>query len=78
MKSVDPDISQRDLVDSINKGDKNVWKFMVQIMPEADAEKYRWNIFDVTKVWNHSDYPLIEVGNLVLNKNTDNYHADTE
>lgn len=47
-------------------------------MPEKDWENYRWNIFDVTKVWNHSDYPLIEVGNLVLNRNPENYHAETE
>lgn len=47
-------------------------------MPEADAEKYKWNIFDVTKVWNHADYPLIDVGKLVLNRNPDNYHEEVE
>ena len=47
-------------------------------MPEKDWANYKWNIFDVTKVWPHSDYPLIEVGNLVLNRNPENYHAETE
>ena len=47
-------------------------------MPEAHAENYKWNIFDVTKVWPHGDYPLIEVGKLTLNKNPTNYHAETE
>jgi len=47
-------------------------------MPEKDAENYKWNIFDVTKVWPHGDYPLIPVGKLILNKNPDNYFADVE
>jgi len=42
-------------------------------MPDADGFKYRWNIFDVTKVWNHSDYPLIPIGRFVLNRNHENY-----
>jgi len=50
----------------------------IQIMPEADGSKYKWNIFDVTKVWPHGDYPLIEVGKMVLNRNADNYFADVE
>lgn len=47
-------------------------------MPEAEGPKYRWNIFDVTKVWPHGDYPLIPVGKLVLNKNPANYFQDVE
>ena len=47
-------------------------------MPESHAMNYKWNIFDVTKVWPHSDYPLMEVGKLTLNKNPTNYHAETE
>lgn len=47
-------------------------------MPEKDAENYEWNVFDVTKVWPHGDYPLIPVGKLVLNRNVENYHAETE
>ena len=47
-------------------------------MPEKDGEKYKFDIFDITKVWPHSDYPLIPVGKLVLNKNPDNYFAEVE
>jgi len=42
-------------------------------MPEEDGYKYKWNIFDITKVWPHSDYPVLEVGKLVLNRNPENY-----
>lgn len=49
-----------------------------QVMPLKDAERYRWNIFDVTKVWPHGDYPLIPVGKLVLDKNPENYFQDVE
>ena len=74
----DPDHAQRDLVDSIENGDFPKWSVKVQIMPEADAETYKVNPFDVTKVWNHSDYPLIEIGTLELNRNVENYFAETE
>src|SRR5258708_21410544 len=47
-------------------------------MPEDEAETYRWNPFDLTKVWPHSDYPLIEVGILELNRNPENYFAEAE
>lgn len=47
-------------------------------MPELDGFKYRWNIFDVTKVWPHADYPGIKVGRLVLNRNPENYFQDVE
>lgn len=47
-------------------------------MPVNDGYKYRWNIFDVTKVWPHADYPLVPVGKLVLNRNPENYFAETE
>jgi len=47
-------------------------------MPEKDAAKYRFDVFDVTKVWPHSDYPLIPVGKVTLNRNPENYHAETE
>jgi len=55
-----------------------VWKAFVQLMPVAAAAKYKWNVFDVTKVWPHSDYPLMEYGKLVLNRNPQNYFAETE
>lgn len=70
--------AQQDLVDSIDKGDFPSWTVKVQIMEEAEAKTYAINPFDVTKVWPHSDFPLIEVGQLELNKNVDNYFAETE
>lgn len=50
----------------------------VQIMPEAEGEKYKWDIYDVTKCWCHKDYPLIQVGRVVLNKNPVNYFAEVD
>ena len=47
-------------------------------MPEKDGESYRYDIFDITKVWPHSDYPLIPVGKMVLNRNPSNYFAEVE
>jgi catalase len=78
MKGTDPDQAQRDLVEAIDRGDFPKWTLKVQIMPEAEAKEYRWNPFDVTKIWPHADYPLIEVGVLELNKIPDNYFADVE
>lgn len=76
--AADRESSQRDLFDSIEKGDCPKWKFSVQIMPEKDAENYHVNPFDLTKVWSHKDYPLIEVGVLELNRNPENYFAEVE
>ena len=69
---------QSDLLESIDKGDFPRWKFCVQVMPEADAEELAFNPFDLTKVWPHADYPLIEVGVLELNRNPANYFAEIE
>lgn len=74
----DRDHAQRDLYESIAKGDFPKWKMYVQIMPEAEAETYHINPFDLTKVWPHGDYPLIEVGMLELNRNPENYFLDVE
>ncbi len=74
----DPDYHTKQLYDLIEKGEFPKWKFFIQIMPELEAEKYRWNPFDLTKVWPHEDYPLIEVGILELNKNPLNYFAEVE
>ncbi len=74
----DRESHQRDLYTSIENGDFPKWRVMVQVMPEADAEKVPYNPFDLTKVWPHSDYPLIEVGVMELNRNPDNYHAEVE
>ncbi|HEX3982759.1 MAG TPA: catalase, partial [Acidisoma sp.] len=74
----DRESSQRDLYEAIERGDFPKWDFKVQIMPEADAEKTPYNPFDLTKVWPHSDYPLIEIGVFELNRNPDHYFAEIE
>lgn len=70
--------TQEDLYGAIEKGDFPRWRFCVQIMPELDAEKTPYNPFDLTKIWPHKDYPLIEAGILELNRNPDNYFAEIE
>ena len=74
----DPDYSGRDLYEAIEKGDFPRWKLHIQIMPGNEAQNYRINPFDLTKVWSHKDYPLIEVGMMALNKNPKNYFAEVE
>ena len=74
----DPDHHTRQLFEAIQRGAYPRWTFYVQMMPEADAEGYRWNPFDLTKVWPHGDYPLIEVGVLEMNRNPLNYFAEVE
>ncbi|MBF0272620.1 MAG: catalase [Magnetococcales bacterium] len=74
----DRESAQRDLFEAIARGDYPRWRFCVQVMPEAEALTYRINPFDLTKVWPHADYPLIEVGILELNRNPENYFADVE
>ena len=78
MRGIDPDWAQRDLVEAIDRGEYPRWVLKVQIMPEADAKTYRWNPFDLTKVWPHKDYPLQEVGILELNEVPRNYFAEVE
>jgi catalase len=74
----DRESSQRDLYDAIETGDFPRWRMCVQIMPEAAAETCRRNPFDLTKVWPHKDYPLIEVGILQLDRNPRHYFAEVE
>jgi len=74
----DRESSQRDLFDAIERGDFPQWDMKIQVMPETDAEHYRVNPFDLTKVWPHADYPLIDVGVLELNRNPENYFAEIE
>ncbi len=74
----DRESAQRDLFDSIENKDFPRWKLRVQIMPEKEAGSYHLNPFDLTKVWPHKDYPLIDVGILELNRNPENYFADVE
>jgi catalase len=74
----DRESHQRDLYEAIERGDFPRWKMFVQVMPEKDAAKSPYHPFDLTKVWYHKDYPLIEVGILELNRNPANYHAEVE
>lgn len=74
----DREFHQRDLYNSIENGDFPRWTMKIQIMPEADAATYHINPFDLTKVWPHGDFPLIEVGVMELNRNPENYFADVE
>ena len=74
----DLDYHRRDLHGAIEKGAFPQWRVMVQIMPEKDAEVYSIHPFDLTKVWPHKDYPLVEVGVLELNRNPQNYFAEVE
>ncbi len=69
---------QEDLFGSIERGEYPQWVMHIQVMPELDAEKTPYNPFDLTKVWPHKDYPLIEVGVVELNRNPDNYFAQIE
>jgi len=70
--------NQRDLLENIEKGNYPRWEMKIQIMTEEQADKHPVNPFDLTKVWPHSDYPLIDVGVMELNKNPENYFADVE
>jgi len=78
LKGMDPDHATRDLYESIKKGDYPSWTLQVQIMSPEESEDYRFDPFDVTKVWPHSDHPPIEVGRMVLNRNPENYFAEVE
>ena len=78
MRGKDPDYAQRDLFNSIQDGNFPKWRVCVQIMPERDVDTYRINPFDLTKVWPHKDYPLVEVGEMVLDNNPENYFAEVE
>jgi len=76
--SSDLNNATRDLYETIEQGETPTWKMMVQIMPEEDAKNYKFDIFDVTKVWPYADYPLQELGNLVLNRTVDNFFNEVE
>jgi catalase len=78
MAAQDPDYHRRDLFNSIAAGDAPEWRLEMQIMPLAEAADYRFNPFDLTKVWPHGDYPPIEVGRLVLDRNPENFFAEVE
>ncbi|MFG1431074.1 catalase [Xanthobacter sp. V2C-8] len=70
--------TQEDLFGAIARGDFPKWTVQVQVMPELDAEKTSYNPFDLTKVWPHKDYPVIDIGVLELNRNPENYFNEIE
>lgn len=70
--------SSRDLYEHIEQGDFPSWTWHVQLIPESEGEKYRYDIYDITKVWPHKDFPLIEVGRVTLTKNPVNHFSETE
>jgi catalase len=74
----DADFHRRDLFNAIQDGHPPSWTLKVQIMPFKEAEQYRFNPFDLTKVWPHADYPLQEVGRLTLDRNPTDFHAEIE
>jgi catalase len=76
--SSDGDYHTRDLFEAIARGDHPSWSLKMQIMPFEDAKTYRFNPFDLTKVWPHSDYPLVEVGRLTLDRNPTDHHSEIE
>ena len=80
--AADRESHQRDLFEAIERGDYPRWSLKVQVMTQAQAEAFEkdtgWNPFDLTKVWPHGDFPLIDVGVMELNRNPENYHAEVE
>jgi catalase len=78
LKSINMDFAQSDLFASIAAGKFPKWRVCIQIMPEADADNFHINPFDLTKVWPHDDYPLVEVGEMTLDRNPVNYFAEVE
>jgi catalase len=78
MQSSNSDHHTQDLYDAIERGDYPLWTFYVQSMDVKQAETYHWNVFDMTKVWPHADFPLREFGRLTLNRNPSNYFNDVE
>jgi catalase len=78
MAGKDGDYHRRDLFDAIARGDHPSWTLKWQIMPWEDAKTYRINPFDLTKIWPHADYPLIEVGTLTLTDNPVDFHTQIE
>jgi catalase len=78
LAGADGDYHQRDLYDAIEAGNHPSWTLKMQIMPFEDAKTYRINPFDLTKVWPHGDYPLVDVGTMTLDRNVTDYHTEME
>jgi len=78
MRATDPDHAQRDLVEAIERKDFPKWALQIQVMTSDQAKSFQWNPFDVTKVWSHKEFPLIDVGIMELNEIPENYFRDVE
>jgi catalase len=78
MRGIDPDHSQRDLVEAIEKKEFPKWKLQIQVMTNEQAKNFKFNPFDISKVWSHKEFPLIDVGMMELNKIPENYFRDVE
>lgn len=78
MRGIDPDHAQRDMVEAIDRKDFPQWHMKIQVMTEEQAKTFPFNPFDLTKVWPHGDFPLIDVGVIELNENPKNYFAEIE
>lgn len=78
MRGIDPDHAQRDLVEAIEKRDFPKWGLKIQVMTDDQAKNFKFNPFDLTKVWNHKDFPLTDVGVMELNEIPKNYFRDVE
>ena len=76
MRVEDLDYHRRDLWDAIARKDYPAWRLEMQIMPFEDAANYRFNPFDITKVWPHKDYATIPIGRMVLDRNPENFFAE--
>jgi catalase len=78
MRGIDPDHAQRDLVEAIGRKDFPTWTLQIQVMTDERQKNHKYNPFDVTKVWSHKDFPLIDVGTMELNEIPENYFRDVE
>lgn len=78
MRGIDPDQATRDLVEAIEKKNFPRWALKIQVMTDDQAKTFKWNPFDITKVWFHKDFPLIDVGIMELNRIPENYFRDVE
>jgi len=78
MRGIDPDVATRDLSRAIARGEFPAWRVEVQIMTPEQAKTYKFDPFDITKVWPHADFPPITIGRMVLDRNPENYFAEVE
>ena len=78
MQGIEPRWATKDLYYAIDQGNFPAWTMYIQVMTDEQAHQFRWNPFDLTKVWPHGDYPLIKVGKFELNRNPENYFAEVE